>query len=122
MKFIVAPILILLIISQAFSKWILIAEFNMFRSYIAKNLCENRYRPQLHCNGKCVLMKKMRADENQSSPSGNIKLNWETFLFVDTHTEYLGKNFLITSNRFVPARLHYHCHLFIPDVFRPPLD
>jgi hypothetical protein len=46
--------------TQAFSKWFLIAEFNVYRNYIAKNLCENRYRPGLHCNGKCVFMKKMR--------------------------------------------------------------
>ena len=63
MKCIVVPILIILIMTQAFSKWIVIAEFNIYRSYIASHLCENRFRPQMHCNGKCVLMKKMAADE-----------------------------------------------------------
>jgi hypothetical protein len=84
--------------TQAFSKWIVIAEFNIYRSYIASHLCENRFRPQMHCNGKCVLMKKMAADENQSAPAGNIKFDWETFLFLDDHIEYTGKNFHCIGN------------------------
>ena len=37
------------------------------QDYIAKNLCVNRDKPELHCNGKCVLMQKMRiADENDT--------------------------------------------------------
>lgn len=39
--------------------------FNLNRDYISKNLCENRYRPQLNCKGTCVLMKKMKQEEKQ---------------------------------------------------------
>lgn len=37
----------------------------MNRSYIAKELCENRSRPELNCNGKCVLKKKLQAAEEK---------------------------------------------------------
>ncbi len=43
--------------------------FNLNRDYIAKNLCENRYRPVLKCNGNCVLMKKMKQEEKQEQNS-----------------------------------------------------
>lgn len=34
--------------------------------YIVKELCENRTKPELHCNGKCQLMKEMaKASENE---------------------------------------------------------
>jgi len=122
MKWVVIPILLFLILTQVFGKWIVVAEFNIYRNYIAKNLCENRYRPMLHCNGKCVLMKKMAAEENQSSLPGNVKLNVETFLFVDTHVEYLGKNFPIFSKRFAPLKFYYHSQPFLPAVFHPPLS
>ncbi|MFI5185787.1 MAG: hypothetical protein ACHQF0_03635 [Chitinophagales bacterium] len=122
MKWIATSILILLVATQTFSKWIMMAEFSIYRNYIAKNLCENRYRPMLHCNGKCILMKKMAAEENQSSPAGTIKLNWETLVFIDTHAEYSGKNFLMVSKRFLPAEFYGHYDSFAPDVFRPPLD
>jgi len=121
MRRIITPILILLIMTQAFSKWIMIAEFDLYRGYIAKHLCENRFRPQMHCNGKCVLMKKMAADENQSAPAGNVKLNWETFLFIDNHIEYTGKNFHSIGNQTISGRCHFLNTPFVLGVFRPPL-
>ena len=65
MKFIAAPKLILLLVTQTYSKWVVVISFNLNRDYIAKNLCENRYRPVLKCNGNCVLMKKMKQEEKQ---------------------------------------------------------
>ncbi len=37
------------------------AEFEVNKNYIASVLCENKARPQLHCNGRCYLMKKVKA-------------------------------------------------------------
>jgi hypothetical protein len=34
--------------------------FETNQSYIAKTLCENKDKPQLHCEGKCYLMKKLK--------------------------------------------------------------
>lgn len=65
MKFIIIPILLLLIMTQTFSKWFVVMAFNLNRDYIAKNLCENRNRPKLNCKGNCVLMKKMKLEEKQ---------------------------------------------------------
>jgi hypothetical protein len=75
MRFITIPILILLVMTQTFSQWFVLLAFKINQSYIAKNICENRYRPQLHCNGNCVLMKKMkqRVKEEQKAPS-SLKL------------------------------------------------
>lgn len=69
MKMIVAFILILLVTTQTFSKWLTIAAFNLNRDYIAKNLCENRRRPAMGCGGQCVLMKRMKQEEQQEKNS-----------------------------------------------------
>jgi hypothetical protein len=71
MKFIAVPILILLIMTQTFSKWVMIADYNINRDYIANNLCENKAKPALKCKGKCQLMKKMAAEENQDKNQGS---------------------------------------------------
>lgn len=72
MRFIAIPILVLLVMSQTFSNWFVVMAFNLNRDYIAKNLCENRYRPKMNCNGKCVLMKKLqereKKEQEQQSP------------------------------------------------------
>ena len=76
MKFIALPILVVLVLVQSFSHWVVVMAFNLNRDYIAKNLCENRFRPQLHCNGNCVLMKKMKAKEKeeQGQPAPRLEI------------------------------------------------
>jgi hypothetical protein len=48
-----------------FSPWGTIAYFKLNRDYIAKVLCENRERPQLNCNGKCYLAKKLKQQQDK---------------------------------------------------------
>jgi len=44
--------------------------FKLNQDYISKNTCENRYRPTLHCNGNCVLMKKISQQGKEEQNSG----------------------------------------------------
>lgn len=75
MKFIAVPILILLVMTQVFSSWFVVVSFKLNQDYIAKNVCENRYRPKLNCKGNCVLMKKLREQEKQEQNApATIKL------------------------------------------------
>lgn len=93
MRLIAVPILILLMMTQTFSQWFVLAAFKINQAYIAKNLCVNRYRPELHCNGNCILMKKrkQREKEEQNSPS-SLKLEVSTVIvssrsfFCDVNT------------------------------------
>ncbi len=41
-------------------------DFELKKDYIIKNLCENRFKPQLKCNGACILAKKLHelAEDN----------------------------------------------------------
>jgi hypothetical protein len=71
MKFILVPILMLLMLIQTFSKWAVVAEYNLNKNYIAKNLCINKTKPKLHCNGKCQMMKKLAEEEKQNSSNNN---------------------------------------------------
>jgi hypothetical protein len=90
MKFFAIPILVLLLVSQAFSNWFVVMAFNLNRDYIAKNLCENRYRPELNCNGKCVLMKKMkeREKEEQNQPAVRIDV---TVVVLSSRTFFINE-------------------------------
>ena len=44
-----------------------IAYFNLNRDYIARVLCENRDRPELHCNGQCYLAKRLKAQQDKQN-------------------------------------------------------
>ena len=71
MKFFAATIFILLLQAQVFSKWLMVLDYTVNKNYIAKTLCENRDKPKLNCNGKCQLMKKMAAEENQNNKTSS---------------------------------------------------
>lgn len=73
MKLALAPILILLMLTQTFSKWVVVAEYQLNKKFIAQNLCINKARPKLHCNGKCQMMKKLAEEEKENSSSTTTK-------------------------------------------------
>ena len=58
---------------QTFSKNLIEADYYFFStSSYAKN-CENKAKPQMHCNGKCQMIKKIKQEEkkNAQSPEQN---------------------------------------------------
>ncbi|MNS24589.1 hypothetical protein D3C72_564420 [compost metagenome] len=59
-------LLFLATLLQAFSKVVIYIDFKLNENYIAQTLCENKARPQLHCNGKCQLSKQLKKDEENS--------------------------------------------------------
>ena len=44
---------------------LLYLDYEIRRDYIVANLCENRNRPKLNCNGKCYLAKKIAEAKKQ---------------------------------------------------------
>ena len=75
LKKILIILLTLFIFLQPFCKaWVFIS-FKINQDFIAKNLCENRTKPSLHCDGKCHLMKKLKQvdKEEKKQTSKTIK-------------------------------------------------
>ncbi|MBS1661094.1 MAG: hypothetical protein JST68_08590 [Bacteroidetes bacterium] len=87
LKYPVTILLIVLIALQTFSKWCLIAEFQVNRDFIAKNLCVNRFNACSCCKGKCYLNKKIAEDESQQQAPIKGGQREETLL----QTHVLGK-------------------------------
>lgn len=52
---------------QTFHRVVIYGAFYANQSYIAKNLCINRDKPEMHCNGHCQLNKKLAADDKKES-------------------------------------------------------
>lgn len=70
---------------QSFSKVVILTEFKINQNYIARNLCVNRNKPELHCNGKCHLRKQLAKDDaEQNAPLSKIKFEkFEVALFFE---------------------------------------
>lgn len=59
--------ILLLFGSVAFnlSGFSVLAGFEFNKGYIVQELCVNRDKPQLHCNGKCYLIKKLKQAQDK---------------------------------------------------------
>lgn len=59
-KRLVVIFLLVTLISSNLSWFFAYAGFELNQKYIAENLCVNKSRPWMHCNGQCYLMKKFK--------------------------------------------------------------
>jgi len=61
----IAILLLFSSVSMNLSPLFVMAGFELNQNYIAAELCVNKDKPQLHCNGKCYLMKKLKQAEEK---------------------------------------------------------
>ncbi len=123
MKLIAGSILILLVMVQTFTSWLIVAEYTINQEYIAKNLCVNKAKPQLQCKGKCQLMKKLAQEETQnpsSTPQTGGKIKMGDVLF--THDVQLPaiSDLLAQSNNFPSHYLVKTSTGSFTSIFHPP--
>lgn len=72
------------IVLQSLSLLYVQCEFNINQAYIAKVLCVNRDKPQLHCDGKCYLKKEIdRSAEKDNTNQKEISNYASITLFID---------------------------------------
>ena len=89
------------------------------RSYIAKNLCVNRDKPMMGCNGKCYLSKKLKEQEKQDQQAPVSKTEKfdiapffvpKTFL-LENPVSNLKMEFFIKDDNIVST---FHSSIFHP--------
>lgn len=94
--------------------------------YIANELCENKAKPEMHCDGKCHLKKELaKAVEDEKSASSSDKKNTSKqeveLLFFENKILQLSKVFLTSTSKEVNN--HYqnlYGYLTAHAVFHPP--
>ena len=65
MRTLLVYILLVATLLPTVSQWGTIAYYHANKEYIARVLCENRDRPQLHCDGHCFLAKRLKAQQEK---------------------------------------------------------
>lgn len=74
MKKAIAIVICFSLLFQCLAHWGIVAYYQINKQYIARNLCENRNKPQMKCCGKCYLkkqLKKVDGNENTSKDAPN---------------------------------------------------
>jgi hypothetical protein len=68
MKHLLILVTLTALLLQQFSKVIIVLGYEMNKKYITENLCENRSKPALHCDGHCHLQKQLDKEKSSQSP------------------------------------------------------
>lgn len=65
-------ILLISVLVQTMHKAVIITGYYASPEAFAKN-CENKSRPQLHCNGKCQMIKQLKEEEKKEAEAFSKK-------------------------------------------------
>lgn len=105
---------------------LLYLDFEMRREYIVNNLCENKNRPQMHCDGKCYLAKriaslkeqeKRQAEKSYMSRLIDQVMDYRSDFSIKKQpivVELLPRATFLVTSFFTPR-------VSVDDIFHPPL-
>lgn len=121
MKFLLIIVSITLLLKPVFP----VLEYFVNYDYIVSELCENKAKPELKCNGKCHLVKELAsASDNDATNSTNKKVvaqQYEVVYFQEIEAIFFS---FCTTEFNMPVLNSYttnYSHLGIKGVFRPPI-
>lgn len=103
------------------SRMIVYFNFWLNQEFIAENLCENREKPQLECNGMCHLKKELNKDDERKQQDNKPQV--EVMLFIQSETDYeieKTESFLIDRQRHYTFVLPQKPVGYHPYIFHPP--
>jgi hypothetical protein len=112
-------LLVFLVAFQVFLKIAVVGYFNVNRDFITANFCENRNKPEMHCNGKCYLKKQLQKaneSEGQRAPSQKVQSEIQPFIFEESKNHFA---FLSTQVKSHLGEPNIHSG-FISALLRPP--
>ncbi len=113
--------LLVIIVCSTFNNNIIMLSFYCNQNYIAKTLCINRDKPQLHCNGKCQLQKKIIQQESKDKQlpdkrnENHIQVLFSKSFFAQLNISsgsIIKKQFHITDSCLLDLCMH--------SIFHPP--
>jgi hypothetical protein len=111
---------LLALAAQHAGKLLVVMDYYANKSIYLAN-CENKSRPQLHCNGQCLLMKKMHQSDKKDEQTPEKKLEWKF--------EVLSFKSFFNDMTYASSRFNLHCFKpyiigvpagFYNAIFRPP--
>lgn len=125
MKFfkpILSSVLLAAFVLQLSGKFIVLVNYAINKDYVAKVLCVNKNKPQMHCNGKCHLKKQLKTeDKKEQSPVNPLKdiKDFQPLFGNDSHI----KLFNVYVCDFAKSAFAYSFHFsskHLHSVFHPP--
>lgn len=95
--------------------------YYMNKHYISQNLCVNKDKPELHCDGKCYLAKQIRESEKNESQAPVVFKYVELTFITPTPDALFPEKTPSEACAFLPPKRMISCKS-VADIFHPPLS
>ncbi|GLB52467.1 hypothetical protein NBRC110019_15070 [Neptunitalea chrysea] len=103
-----------------------VLEYIVFYDYIKNELCENKDKPAMHCNGKCHLAKQLaKASDAEKETKDKKQFSLETsIVFCQELPAGIGLDLCCTDlgNTIIKYYNSLYTHLRISTLLRPPIS
>ena len=107
---------------RPFTQAYYLIDYQLRQDFIAKTLCINKAKPQLNCNGKCYLAKRIKAAEDQETKTQhNILEKYElpTLICEDLQVAHF-QSFVADDAPVTHTYSNLYTGLFAAHIFHPP--
>ena len=118
-KQMVAFILLATFLAQSFSRYFIIADYYTNRNAYAE-FCENKAKPELHCNGKCQLEKKLSAEERKEKQNPARKADIKNIIFFTPSFFPSIQQSIAAFKIWYPSLQVFVVSNPVSDIFHPP--
>lgn len=121
MRRFLSVILSLALLLQTFYTASIVTFYYTNKGYVATALCENKDKPQLHCEGKCFLKKELKNAEDESNKSKKGGEQQEIVLALPVLPVSLPAAFQPKVEKPVKTFVEsQYRHLYLSETFHPP--
>lgn len=118
-----AILLLISLTAASFQRYFVYAGFELNKAYIAKNLCENRNKPWMHCNGHCYFMRKLKAaaeSEKKQAEKDNLSRLEISFFQHPASTLIVSPLMAETPIAELPEYQSFYSFSFHTSLLQPP--
>ncbi|MEN2435234.1 hypothetical protein AAH994_07470 [Weeksellaceae bacterium A-14] len=102
-----------------------LVDYTVSYRYIITQLCENRSRPQLLCNGRCYLEKELKKNQDTQKSDTSLSLSLSSggiFLPADIFDLDKIPEELSIKKAVFPRIICFFSFSFFREIFHPPLS
>lgn len=118
----IAFLLLLAFFTSTFSRLFVVADYYVNTDRYYKN-CVNKSKPQLKCNGKCQMSKKIQAEEQKDQKNPGVKLDLKSELVTQSGFAFtlppvqVSSSLTFPSYRKGPLAAGFNDRIFHPPIF-----
>ncbi len=123
-KKLITYFLLAAMLTPVLTPWFSVIHFMINREEISRTLCVNKKKPQLGCNGKCFLAKKLKQRYENDRQNNAEKLTRSCFIPVFVYKNICirldGPLWYTLESEKMPDGGFPHERLIIYEIFQPP--